>query len=126
MQLHKHLLRSIFGRTVLAAAVLSGVLLYAGAPSARANDWENCNRRAAYAEFRLHQSVVYFGFYSPQAAYWRHERLEAYEQLERFQRREWREHERREHEWRDHHRDYNEQRHHRARDRDEDRDWDRR
>lgn len=130
MQLHKHLVRSIFGKAALAAVVLSGFLLFAGAPSAKANDWDNCNRRVAYVEFRLHQSIVYFGYYSPQAAYWRHERHEAYEQLERYRRREWREREWRErewreHEWREHHRDYDEHRYYRDRDDDGDSDWDR-
>jgi hypothetical protein len=124
VRVHKHLVKSILGKAALAAAVLSGFLLFAGAPSAKANDWDDCNRRVAYAEFRLHQSIVYFGYYSPQAAYWRHERHEAYEQLESYRRREWRGREWREHEWREHHRDYDEHRHH-DRDRDGDRDWDR-
>src|SRR5260370_953916 len=72
MRLHKHLMKSIFGKAALAAAVLTGFLLFAGAPSAKANDWDVCNRRVAYAEFRIHQSIVYFGYYSPQADYWRH------------------------------------------------------
>ncbi len=125
MQVHKHLMKSVFGKTTLAAAVLSGFLFFAGAPSAKANDWDDCNRRAAYAEFRLHQSIAYFGYYSPQAAYWRHERHEAYERLERYRRHEWREREWREHEWREHHGDYDDHRHYRDRDRDEDHDWDR-
>jgi hypothetical protein len=126
MRLHKHLLKSMFGKAALAAAVLSGFLLFAGAPSAKANDWDDCNRRVAYAEFRLHQSTVYFGYYSPQAAYWRHERHEAYERLEFYRHREWRERAWREHEWREHHRDYDERRYYRNRDRDEDDDGDRR
>src|SRR5260370_24489943 len=122
MQLHKHLLMSIFGKTVVATAVLSGLLLFAGAPSAKANDWDDCNRRAAYAEFRLHQSIEYFGYYSPQAAYWRHERHEAYEELERYRRREWREREWREHEWREHPPAYHGPRHYRDKERHVDRD----
>ena len=124
MQLQKHLMLSILGKIVLATAVLSGLLLFAGAPSAKANDWDDCNRRTAYAEFRLHQSIVYFGYYSPQAAYWRHERHEAYEQLERYRRREWKERAWREHEWRQHHRDYDGHRYYRDRDRNRDRDRD--
>ncbi len=124
MQPQKHLLKSLFGTAALAAAVLSGFLLFAGAPSAKANDWDVCNRRVAYAEFRLHQSIVYFGYYSPQAAYWRYERHEAYEQLERYRRHEWREREWREEEWREHHRDYDGHRYYRHRDRDGDDDWD--
>jgi hypothetical protein len=79
MQLHKHLWKSLFGKAAWATAALSGFLLLAGAPSAKANDWDDCNRRAAYAEFRLHESIMHFGYYSPQAGYWRHERHEAYE-----------------------------------------------
>src|SRR5260370_32456559 len=93
IQLYKHLMKSIFGKAALAAVALSGILLFAGTPSAKANDWDDCNRRVTYAEFRLHQSIVYFGYYSPQAAYWRHERHEAYERLERYRRQEWRERE---------------------------------
>jgi hypothetical protein len=125
MRLHKHLLKSMFGKAALVAAVLNGFLLFAGAPNAKANDWEDCNRRAAYSDWRLHESIEHFGYYSPQAAYWRHERHEAYERLERYRRHEWREREWREHEWREHHRDY-EHRYYRNWDRDEDRDWDRR
>ncbi len=47
MQLYKHLMKSIFGKAALAAVVLSGILLFAGAPSAKANDWDDCNRRVA-------------------------------------------------------------------------------
>ncbi len=96
----------------MAGMVLSGLLLFASAPSARANEWDDCNRRVAYAEWRLHEAVEDFGYYSPEARYWRHERHEAYEQLEHYRHewreREWRERERREwreHEWREHHRD---------------------
>ena len=94
MQLHKHLLKSVFGKTVLATAVLSGFLLFAGAPSAKANDWDDYNRRAAYSDWRLHESIEHFGYYSPQAAYWRHERHEAYERQAHLR-----------HEYREHHRD---------------------
>jgi hypothetical protein len=96
MQLRGHLLSLVFGKAALAAAALGGFLLFAGAPSAKAHELEECNRRAAYAEWRLHESVEHFGYYSTQANYWRHERHEAYERLER-QRRIWREHERAEH-----------------------------
>ena len=118
MQLHKRFLKSVFGKAALAAAALSGFLLFACAPSAKANDWDDCNRRAAYADWRLHVSVEHFGYYSPQASYWRHERHEAYERLERYRRQKWREREWREHERREHHRDYDGRRHDRDRDRD--------
>src|SRR3989442_5699559 len=100
MQLHKHLWKSSFGKAALATAALSAFLLLAGAPSAKADHWDSCNRRLAYVEFRLHESIVYFGYYSPQANYWRHERHEAFEELERYRRREWREREWRERELR--------------------------
>src|SRR5882724_11665693 len=116
MHLHKHLWKLLFGKAALATAALTAFLLLAGAPSAKANDWDSCNRRVAYVEFRLHESIAYFGYYSPQANYWRHERREAFEQLERY-RREWRERERREHR-----RDEHGRRYYRDRDRDRDRD----
>jgi hypothetical protein len=101
MQLNRQLLKAVFGKTVLATAALSGLLLFAGAPSAKANDWDDCNRRAAYSEGRLHESVQHFGYYSPQAGYWRHERHEAFGRVERYRQNEWRGHEGRER-----HRDY--------------------
>jgi hypothetical protein len=118
MQLHKHLLKSVFGKTVLAAAALSGFLFFAGAPSAKANDWDDCNRRAAYSDWRLHESVEHFGYYSPQANYWRHEGHEAYERLDRYRRTERRDHEWREHERRGYRHDDRNRRYNRDRDRD--------
>ena len=125
MHLRKHLWKPLFGKAALATAALSAFLLLAGAPSAKANDWDRCNRRVAYVEFRLHESIAYFGYYSPQANYWRHERHEAVEQLERYRRREWRERKWREHERREHRRDEDGRRHYRDRDCDRDGDRDR-
>jgi hypothetical protein len=127
MQLQQHLLKNLFGKAALATAALSAFLflLFAGAPSAKANDWDDCNRRVAYTEWRLHESVEHFGYYSPEARHWRHERHEAYEQLERYRRHEWKERARREHEWRAHQRDYDGHRYDRDRYRDRDGDWDR-
>jgi hypothetical protein len=119
MQLHKRLLKSMWGKAVLATAALGGFLLFAGAPGAKANDWDDCNRRVAYTEWRLHEAVEHYGYYSPEARYWNHERHEAYERLDHY-RHEWRERQRREwreHEWREHHRDYDD-RYYRDRDRD--------
>jgi hypothetical protein len=127
MQWHKRFLKSVFGKAALLAVALSGFLLFAGAPTAKANDWDDCNRRAAYADWRLHEAIEHFGYYSPEARYWRHERHEAYERLEHFrhewresewrehERREWLERERREHEWCEHHRDYYGRRYYRDR-----------
>jgi hypothetical protein len=38
MQLHKHLLKSVFGKAALAAAALGGFLFFGGAPSAQARE----------------------------------------------------------------------------------------
>lgn len=127
MQWHKRFLRSIIGKTAFAVAALSAFLLFAGAPTAKANDWDDCNRRLAYTDWRLHEAIEHFGYYSSEARYWRHERHEAYERLEHFryewrehERREWREREWREHEWREHHRDYYGRRYYWHRDDDDD------
>jgi hypothetical protein len=95
------------GKAFLATAILGGFLLFAGAPSAKANYWDDCNRRVAYTDWRLHEAIVHFGYYSPEANYRRYQRHEAYEALERYRRYEWRERawrEWREHEWREHRR----------------------
>jgi hypothetical protein len=89
----------LFGKAALAAAALSGFLLFSGAPSAKANDWDNCDRRVDRAEWKLHEAIEHHGYYSRQAGHWR-------------ERREWREHE-----WRQQQR-YDEHRYNR------DRDWD--
>ena len=90
MKLHSFNLSSFLGKTALAAAAL-GFFLAAGAPAARANDWDDCNRRISYTEWRYHQAVERFGPYSRDARHWAHERHEAYEHLR--------------HEYREHHRD---------------------
>jgi hypothetical protein len=82
-----------FVGTAIAAVLFSGLLLL-GAPKAKADGFDDCNRRVAFTEYRLHQAVERFGYYSPQANHWRHERSEAYERLERYRsrhQREWRE-----------------------------------
>jgi hypothetical protein len=92
-----------FFKAALATAALGGFLVLAGAPSAKANDWDDSNRRVHYAEWRYHEAVEHFGPYSREARYWAHERHEAYEHREHLR-----------HEWREHHHD------------DDYRDWDRR
>lgn len=101
----------LFGKAALAAAALGGFLLFAGAPSAKANDWEDCNRRVYRAEWKLHETIERHGYYSRQADQWRHELQEEREHC-RHERREWREHE-----WRERQR-YDEHRYNRDRDRD--------
>jgi hypothetical protein len=117
--MQKHVLKFVFAKAALAAAALGAFLFLAGAPAAKANDRDDCNRRAAYADWQLRVSIGHFGTYSPQASYWRHERHEAYERLERYRRHEWREHQRREwreQEWREHHRDSDGRRYYQDRD----------
>jgi len=69
--------RSILGKTTLAALALGGFLCFAGAPAAKANPWDDCNRRVAYINMRYRQAVDHFGPYSHAARYWAHERHEA-------------------------------------------------
>ena len=87
-------LGSILGKTALTTAAL-GFFLAAGAPAAKANDWDDCNQRLSYTEARYHEAVERFGPYSSQARHWAHERQEAYERLEHLR-----------HEYREHHRDW--------------------
>lgn len=88
------LFRTLFGKLALATATLGGFLLLAGAPAANATDWDDCNRRVAYSEWRYHEAVEHFGPYSREARHWYHERHEAYERAAHLR-----------HEWREHHRD---------------------
>lgn len=77
---------SLSRNTILATLALGGFLALAGAPAARANGWDDCNRRVSYSEWRYHEAVEHFGPYSKQARHWDHERNEAYERLERYRR----------------------------------------
>ena len=89
MELKALFSKSLFRKAALASAILGGLLLFAGAPNAKANAWDDCNRRAAYTEMRYHQAVDRYGFYSRQARHWAHERDEAVGRCERL-RHEWR------------------------------------
>jgi hypothetical protein len=85
MKLHPFNFKSLLGKTALATAAL-GFFLAAGAPAAKANDWDDCNRRISYSEMRYRQSVERFGPYSSQARHWQHERHEAYERMQHLRR----------------------------------------
>jgi hypothetical protein len=115
MPLNIHRVRAWFGRVVVAGIMLGGAALFAGAPSAKANDWDDCDRQIARANWQLHEAIEDDGYRSPQANYWRHELHEAYERQEHL-RREFREEQWREHEWSER-RDYD--RHYYYRDRDD-------
>jgi hypothetical protein len=69
---------NVFSKAALATIALGGFLLLAGAPAAKANDWDNCHRRVAYSDWRYHEAI---------------ERQEARERAA-FYRQEWREHHR--------------------------------
>jgi hypothetical protein len=99
----------VFKRATFAAMALGAILVVAGAPVARAQDRDDYyypSRQVQYTNWRLHEAIEHFGYYSPQANYWRHERYEAIEHA-RYARREFYDH------------------HHR-RGHDRGRDWDRR
>jgi hypothetical protein len=75
--------RSILRKTTLAALALGAFLAFAGAPAAKANSWDDCNRRVAYTNLRYREAVDHFGPYSRAARHWAHERHEAYQHLAR-------------------------------------------
>ena len=81
-----HPFSSFFGKAVTAAVALAGFLLFAGVAPAKANAWEDCNRRAAYTDWRYHEAVERFGPYSSAARHWAHERNEALERCARYER----------------------------------------
>ena len=92
MPLHKHLLHSLFGKTALAAAALGGLLFFAGPANANAAARDDCERRIARTQHRLHEAVEDHGYYSRQANHQRHELREAYDRCgyrdnDRYQRR---------------------------------------
>lgn len=80
MQLHTHLMKSVFGKSILAAAALGGFLFFGGASSAQAREWhDNDHRVVRYDDRRVQEVIVNRGYYSPRAEYLRHERREALE-----------------------------------------------
>jgi hypothetical protein len=103
----------LFSRPVIGAAVIAGCLTFSCVPQLRADD-DDCQRRIAKADHRLHEAVEHHGSQSHQAQQARHELHEAREHCWSRSHRWWDEHERR---WRTE-RDWD--------DRDYDRDMDRR
>lgn len=85
MQLHMHLVKSVFGKSLLAAAALGGFLFFGGASSAQAQERyhrDDDRRIVRYEDRRPHEVIEYRGYNSPRAEYWRHgwrERREAFE-----------------------------------------------
>jgi len=72
-------LQSKLGRAALATAAMAGLWAFAGAPSAKAADYYDCQRRVMRADQKLHEAVEHHGWYSRQADHWRHELQEARE-----------------------------------------------
>jgi len=104
MSLNLPQLKSIFGR-IAPAIVLGALAFLTAAPRARADDWDDCNRRISHARWQLHEAIEDHGYDSRQARHWRHELHEAYERQEHLRRR-YRDEQWREREWRER-RDYN-------------------
>lgn len=65
-------------KTLLAGATLAAFLLFTGAPPSRADD-DDCQRRIARADHKLHEAVEHHGWDSRQADHARHELHEARE-----------------------------------------------
>jgi hypothetical protein len=61
-------------RAVLSASALGAALFFAGATPLRADD--DCQKRIARADHKLHEAAERHGWNSPQAAKWRHELAE--------------------------------------------------
>ncbi len=106
---------SLFGKTALAAVALIGFLMFTGAPRLRA-DRDDCQRRVARADHRLHEAIEHHGYRSEQAERRRHELHEARERCWSARHRWWDEHEHRWHterDWddRDHDRDHDRDNH---------------
>jgi hypothetical protein len=72
------LFHNVLGKVALATVALGGFILFAGAPAAKANDWDDCHRPYAYSNGRYHEAL---------------ERREAAERAA-YYRREWRQHHR--------------------------------
>lgn len=68
---------TLFARTLAATALLSGFLLFAGAPGASAHGSDQCRKKIARAEWKLDAAIERHGFYSRQAEHQRHELREA-------------------------------------------------
>ena len=81
-----HPFSSFFGKAVTAAVAVGGFLLFAAAAPAKANAWDDCNRRVAYTEWRYHEAREHSGPYSSAARHWAHEHHEALERCARYER----------------------------------------
>jgi hypothetical protein len=98
----------LFGRTALAAAALGSFLFFSSVPQLRADN-DDCQRRIARADHKLHEAIAHHGYQSKQAERGRHELHEARERCWNASHRWWNEHEHRWHtdqDWDDHDHDH--------------------
>ncbi len=65
--------KKFVGRALLVSAALLGMLAFAGAPRASADEYDRCQRRIAKADHKLHEAIEHHGWYSRQADHARHE-----------------------------------------------------
>ncbi len=85
---------------LLPATALAASLLLSSAPRAAGYD-DDCHRRTARAEHKLHEAIEHHGPYSRQAQHWRYELHQARERCWRERQQWWDEHEHRWHHDRD-------------------------
>jgi hypothetical protein len=99
-------------RSILVSIAFASALFLAGATAVQAKD--DCQRRIARADHKLHEAVEHHGWQSPQAEHWRHELTEARSYCWERNHRWWDEDERRWHndrDWDDHDHDRDRDRH---------------
>lgn len=111
-------MRMFLGKWALTAVALAGFVALAGVPKLHADD--DCQRRIAHADHRLHEAIEHSGYQSREAAEARHELREEREHCWKASNRWWDEDQRRWHDqrdWDDRDHDENYRRH----DRDDDR-----
>ena len=99
-------------RNLTASVVLAAALFFAGASKLRAED--NCQKRIAHADHKLHEAVEHHGWDSPQAAKYRSELAAARSYCWDHSHRWWDEDEHRwrtDHDWDDHDHDHPHDRH---------------
>ena len=78
METQHRLRKHGFGKLILAGAALAGFLVFASAPSVRADERE-CQHRLAKADHKVHEAVEHHGWESKQAEHARHDLHEARE-----------------------------------------------
>jgi hypothetical protein len=97
--------RKSLGKMVFASAALAAFLAFAWAPRVNAGDHDDCQRRTAKADHKLHEAIEHHGWNSKQADHARQELHEARERCWNEQHRWWDEDGHRwhtDHDWDDH------------------------